>query len=339
MAFTLPTFNLAVNIWRNANPTTNPPDVVAIGNLAYGERNSVPYAVTTSNTTVYGGMWLLIPTGTDIRDNKDPVGPDTVEVPAGTGRFYDVVWVDDAGAGFPNQHRFALLISAGPWPVPFPSPAPPPPPASVVPIQDGAFYLQSSPLTINFTANPGVMMLVISGVWPSGGIFTVTSAALGFLPPQMAMTGPSIPSVTGTTDVILWTHPGGADTLTVTFAGTPSIMFELVQEPYINLDTSNAGNNTPANPFSFNNGSPTNYAPELGVTAVLSANDSRPSMWSAPWVEFFPGEEFVLDYLGGQWVLKVAFQSVPLIGSSIGGVVTSPSVLSLQSNWSCYTLR
>jgi hypothetical protein len=46
-----------------------------------------------------------------------------VEVPAGSGRYYEVVQVDDAGKGFPNEHRIAGLIATvdlGMWPVPYP---------------------------------------------------------------------------------------------------------------------------------------------------------------------------------------------------------------------------
>jgi hypothetical protein len=48
---------------------------------------------------------------------------DLVEVPAGTGRFYRVQWVDDLGKGFDNEHRFALLLQTNtfsPWPIPMP---------------------------------------------------------------------------------------------------------------------------------------------------------------------------------------------------------------------------
>ncbi len=49
-----------------------------------------------------------------------PGGADVVEAPAGSGRLYTVSYVNDSGAGFPNEHRFAVVIKAVPWPAPLP---------------------------------------------------------------------------------------------------------------------------------------------------------------------------------------------------------------------------
>jgi hypothetical protein len=66
-------------------------------------------------------MNLLVPALTDVRGPQDPVGPDMVEVPAGSGRWYQVVFVDDIAKGFSNEHRtasiFALYAS---WTPPYP---------------------------------------------------------------------------------------------------------------------------------------------------------------------------------------------------------------------------
>jgi hypothetical protein len=117
MPFVLPTFNLVCNIWRQTPGSFPPvvaPDVVAPCNLALGRR------VTRSPTSVFDrevwgiSMTLLVPPGTDIRDGSVDLvlGGDWVEVPAGTGRFYFTNYVDDLGKGFPNEHRFAVLIKA-----------------------------------------------------------------------------------------------------------------------------------------------------------------------------------------------------------------------------------
>jgi len=127
MSFSVPTFNLDVNIWRHSSSVSSPPDVVARGNLAWGRR----IAPATGGTGNFGitSMTLLIPMRTDIRQGTlttSTVG-DYVEVPAGTGRYYGVVFVDDIGRGFPNEHRAALLVSAMNlgsvllyWPTPYP---------------------------------------------------------------------------------------------------------------------------------------------------------------------------------------------------------------------------
>jgi hypothetical protein len=65
-------------------------------------------------------MYLLVPAGTDLRDNHNLTGSDVVVVPAGSGRGYFVDQVDDLGKGFANEHRFALLSKAGAWPTPIP---------------------------------------------------------------------------------------------------------------------------------------------------------------------------------------------------------------------------
>jgi len=121
MAYVLPTFNLSVHIWRNGNAVTNPPDVIALGNLTPGRRVFSGDGATVPTSLWYPIMFLLLPVGTDIRGELDTGGAmDTVEVPAGTGRYYAVQFTDDIGKGFANEHRFAILNQVGPWPHPIP---------------------------------------------------------------------------------------------------------------------------------------------------------------------------------------------------------------------------
>lgn len=116
--YTLPTFNLSVNIWRFASITppviTAPPDVVTVGNLNPGKR-------------VYGQvaegfpMYLLLPKLTDVRWSGQGGNQDWIEVPAGSGRWYETIFVDDVGKGFPNEHRLAIIIQVdATWPLPMP---------------------------------------------------------------------------------------------------------------------------------------------------------------------------------------------------------------------------
>jgi len=122
MPYVVPTFNLSVNIWNwvgspGAFPPTNPPDVVTMGNLTPGKRQ----AGTEQNGTSFN-MYLLLPRLTDILFNQWDLtgGTAWVECPAGSGRFYTCLQVDDIGKGFPNEHRFALITSLGAWPNPIP---------------------------------------------------------------------------------------------------------------------------------------------------------------------------------------------------------------------------
>jgi len=63
---------------------------------------------------------LLVNALTDIRDQFTAGGASIVEVPQGSGRFYDVVMVEDVAKGFLNEHRMALISKRGIWPAPIP---------------------------------------------------------------------------------------------------------------------------------------------------------------------------------------------------------------------------
>jgi hypothetical protein len=128
MAYRLPTFNLTCNISQ--------PDVPGVPGipdgpyriegqtcqLTYGRRVQV---TSTGGTTSAGvltlSMNLLLPKGVDVRGPQDTVSFDMVECPAGSGRWYTVVAVDDIGKGFTNEHRTASLIAlAASWLPPYP---------------------------------------------------------------------------------------------------------------------------------------------------------------------------------------------------------------------------
>jgi hypothetical protein len=125
MTFSLPTYNLPVSIYTGTTiPPVGPPRVSTVGNLAWGLR-TMPQRLTTNAATVSTSfssatMLLLLPALTDIRPNGITAVADTVEVPSGSGRYYFVLFVDDIGKGFPNEHRGAMLQQHGTWPVPIP---------------------------------------------------------------------------------------------------------------------------------------------------------------------------------------------------------------------------
>ena len=128
MAFRLPTFNLTCNIsgptvpgglWPPIQPYRVPGQTCQ---LTYGERVQV---VSTGGTTSAGvlvlSMNLLVPKLVDVRGPQDTVSADLVEVPAGSGRWYVVVAVDDIGKGFSNEHRTASIFAlAARWVAPYP---------------------------------------------------------------------------------------------------------------------------------------------------------------------------------------------------------------------------
>ena len=121
MSFATPTFNLDINICRAGLTPVSPPSLTVRGNLALGRRTASYQGVISSPNEPI--MSLLLPPGTDIRGPMCANPDACVEAPAGTGRYYTVVGLDDSGKGFPNEHRVALLAwtdSFGAWPVPVP---------------------------------------------------------------------------------------------------------------------------------------------------------------------------------------------------------------------------
>lgn len=111
MAYTIPTFNLTVNIWHppQVTPPIGLPQVVVLGNLTPGKRHQW-------GTTLVGGYtYILLPALTDIRITG------VAEIPAGSGRYYKIGGVEDLGKGFPNEHRYAVILADYVnWPVPYP---------------------------------------------------------------------------------------------------------------------------------------------------------------------------------------------------------------------------
>ena len=115
MAFTIPQMPLTVNIWRSGLAYTAPPSVVSACNLAWGARVNTQGAIdiemgSVANLWSRNSMLLLLPKRTDIRGYFPGLAwQDNVEVPAGSKRYYNVVYVDDIGRGFANEHRAAVL--------------------------------------------------------------------------------------------------------------------------------------------------------------------------------------------------------------------------------------
>ena len=132
MSFTVPTFPLTCNVWDGPNPPVGPPRLSPDCNLAIGRRIFPGQSGFDNFSATEGTPQLLVPALTDIRDAScvPAAGGDVIEVPAGTGRFYYVIYVDDVGKGFLNEHRLALLSKACSanfshfagvdWPVPIP---------------------------------------------------------------------------------------------------------------------------------------------------------------------------------------------------------------------------
>lgn len=110
MAFRIPTFNLTANVWRGLSfvGPLPPPDLVVQANLQFAHKSKVDIADNPGLTSL---MYLLVPAGTDIRGRWQPTfQADAVEIPAGSRRFYAVIFVDDVAKGFGNEYRIAGMV-------------------------------------------------------------------------------------------------------------------------------------------------------------------------------------------------------------------------------------
>lgn len=132
MAFTVPTFNLPVDVytgpWLSKSLRLS-----TTGNLSMGRRVQQQWQDDEVIQQVVGTLQvgLMLPALTDVRDAYQNSAEDVVEVPAGSGRWYSVITFDDVAKGFSNEYRFALMGKIGEaadpvryagcvWPVPCP---------------------------------------------------------------------------------------------------------------------------------------------------------------------------------------------------------------------------
>jgi hypothetical protein len=123
MAFVLPTFNITCNIYTWPLNIPGGPRISPVCQLRAPAANNGGFGSGLLAVTQI--IQLLLPPLTDIRDSfAAPINAsDYVEVPAGSGCYYQVMWVNDIGKGFPNEHRYATLAkttAGGGWPVPMP---------------------------------------------------------------------------------------------------------------------------------------------------------------------------------------------------------------------------
>jgi len=136
VAFSIPDFNLSAELFTMVVPmnflTKVSRGLIDCQLRAYGPELRAGFSGQINEFTVcYGGLAVLCPAGTDIRDSKCNGACDLIELPAGSGRFYLVLFVDDVAKGFPNEYRIGYLICCGPddfaqilnmpyWPTPIP---------------------------------------------------------------------------------------------------------------------------------------------------------------------------------------------------------------------------
>lgn len=100
--FTLPDFNVTANIWRATTPTSDPPDVVSPAQLYLTSRVYVAESLMSPGDSV-PTVQLRVPKGTDVQVT------DVVEIDAGDGHFYTVIWTERMHLGFANEYFIGLM--------------------------------------------------------------------------------------------------------------------------------------------------------------------------------------------------------------------------------------
>lgn len=131
MAYHVPDFNLVCDIYSGppATRSLRLPDVPC--NLALGRRVQQLYQSADSGSFGGAGPFLLVPALTDVRDQyQGLLHFELVEVPQGSGRWYQINLVDDVAKGFENEYRICALAKLAPniaagiglpfWPIPMP---------------------------------------------------------------------------------------------------------------------------------------------------------------------------------------------------------------------------
>lgn len=118
MKHNLPRFPSLANIWRAGNAVTNPPDLTTPAELHLTTQTGIVTTVTTSRRELLQRM-IYLPKRTDVRPDWAAGQGDNIELPAGSGRYYLAVDVDDIARDFPNEFRVAAVIptNAGVGPV------------------------------------------------------------------------------------------------------------------------------------------------------------------------------------------------------------------------------
>ena len=114
----VPQFPIRCSVWFSYVGAL--PPMVGANLVAIACQLRAPETSQVSNALAMG-MYLLVAKLTDIAVTRFPAnGADLVECPSGSGRYYNVTFVDDVAKGFANEYRRAVLIQAPPWPTPTP---------------------------------------------------------------------------------------------------------------------------------------------------------------------------------------------------------------------------
>jgi hypothetical protein len=112
MAFTLPDFNLSLEIWGNSTPFTGSPRVTTTCALVASRRTL--FLISPGGAVdVVVPMWLLLPLADDIRGYPSSGSGDYVQVNGASKNRWHVQNVVPVALGHPNEHQQALVYPFG----------------------------------------------------------------------------------------------------------------------------------------------------------------------------------------------------------------------------------
>lgn len=116
MAYKIPEFNLLCDIYE-IGPTSNTFRLQSVCALIMGPLRRFP-TTGAAGAPGAGGYTpiLALPALTDIRDGSCQLVSNLVDVPAGSGRWYISLMVDDVAKGWPNEYRIATLAKTWKFP-------------------------------------------------------------------------------------------------------------------------------------------------------------------------------------------------------------------------------
>jgi len=132
MVFSVPTFNVAVNVYTGPW-LTKVYRATLTGNFSFGRRvqqQALEFFGGPDNPGTFQHL-LLLPARSDVRSKTVAPVADVIEIPALSGMWYQISAVGDVARDFPNEYRVACVVqicqainpvdySGCIWPVPMP---------------------------------------------------------------------------------------------------------------------------------------------------------------------------------------------------------------------------
>ncbi len=309
--YQVPAFPLPVNVWRNPGGVpVGAPTLTTVGNLGVGSKViqtdfDWPSIIDPSAPTML--RYMLFPAGVDIRGGLQ-VSLDWVEVPAGSGRFFQVNDVEQIAYGFQNWHQIAFLLPYSPMP---PSPVFPPVPPAAVLIQRniGPSVLgdvQALP------ACTGGVFLLLAQANATGGFPTLSTANNGPVASVRSAGAGTQAGIHGGLSMYVFPETGAADTVTIICPSPGPLMWFAVA---VGQNTADQGGNAAASgsPVTLGPTGLTTAAIEVLMCACMAGGTAFNPTWVPPVVPVPSSVMSAADVNGNTWNLFGGFSMLSAI--------------------------